>query len=139
MQLEVGNVATDFDHRTFGQELALCQRYYYAPFPLNSATTALCVNGPYTTSQSFGVIQFPTTMRAVPSGDITMSSSYITLYTPEATSGRACSTLQVQELTKNSSRLYFTGYASNFGDAKGGAGYAMVANNSFKLAFDAEL
>ena len=139
LQLEVGNVATDFDHRTFGQELALCQRYYYAPFPLNSATTALCVNGPYTTSQSFGVIQFPTTMRAVPSGDITMSSSYITLYTPEATSGRACSTLQVQELTKNSSRLYFTGYASNFGDAKGGAGYAMVANNSFKLAFDAEL
>jgi len=28
IQLEVGNVATDFEHRSFGQELALCQRYY---------------------------------------------------------------------------------------------------------------
>ena len=28
VQLEVGSVATDFEHRSFGQELALCQRYY---------------------------------------------------------------------------------------------------------------
>ena len=27
-QLEVGSVATDFEHRSFAQELALCQRYY---------------------------------------------------------------------------------------------------------------
>ena len=29
VQLEVGSVATDFEHRSFAQELALCQRYYY--------------------------------------------------------------------------------------------------------------
>tara|TARA_A200000159_G_scaffold156610_1_gene171776 strand:- start:158 stop:1105 length:948 start_codon:yes stop_codon:yes gene_type:complete len=28
LQLEVGSVATDFEHRSFSQELALCQRYY---------------------------------------------------------------------------------------------------------------
>lgn len=28
-QLEVGSVATDFEHRSFAEELALCQRYYY--------------------------------------------------------------------------------------------------------------
>ena len=28
VQLEVGSVATDFEHRSFAQELALCQRYY---------------------------------------------------------------------------------------------------------------
>ena len=28
LQMEVGSVATDFEHRSFGQELALCQRYY---------------------------------------------------------------------------------------------------------------
>tara|TARA_R100000278_G_scaffold77837_1_gene60459 strand:+ start:773 stop:1876 length:1104 start_codon:yes stop_codon:yes gene_type:complete len=28
LQLEVGSVATDFEHRSYGQELALCQRYY---------------------------------------------------------------------------------------------------------------
>ena len=29
VQLEVGDTATDFEHRTFGDELARCQRYYY--------------------------------------------------------------------------------------------------------------
>ena len=29
MQLEVGKVATPFEHRSYGEELALCQRYYY--------------------------------------------------------------------------------------------------------------
>ena len=28
IQLEVGDHATDFEHRSYGQELALCQRYY---------------------------------------------------------------------------------------------------------------
>ena len=28
VQLELGSVATDFEHRSFGEELALCQRYY---------------------------------------------------------------------------------------------------------------
>jgi len=28
VQLEVGSVATDFEHRSFAQELALCERYY---------------------------------------------------------------------------------------------------------------
>ena len=29
VQLEVGTVATEFEHRSFGEELQLCQRYYY--------------------------------------------------------------------------------------------------------------
>ena len=28
VQLEVGSTATDFEHRSYGEELALCQRYY---------------------------------------------------------------------------------------------------------------
>ena len=28
-QLEVGSVATDFEHRSFAEELELCQRYYF--------------------------------------------------------------------------------------------------------------
>ena len=30
VQLEVGDTATDFEQRSYGEELALCQRYYYA-------------------------------------------------------------------------------------------------------------
>ena len=29
VQLEVGDSASDFEHRSFGEELALCQRYFY--------------------------------------------------------------------------------------------------------------
>ena len=34
VQLELGKVATPFEHRSYGEELALCQRYYYK---INSA------------------------------------------------------------------------------------------------------
>ncbi|MDA7701601.1 hypothetical protein N8864_04080, partial [Gammaproteobacteria bacterium] len=30
VQLEVGTKATPFEHRSYGQELALCQRYYFS-------------------------------------------------------------------------------------------------------------
>ena len=33
VQIEVGSVATDFEHRSFAQELQLCQRYYYQIAP----------------------------------------------------------------------------------------------------------
>jgi hypothetical protein len=29
VQLEFGNIATPFEYRSYGEELALCQRYYY--------------------------------------------------------------------------------------------------------------
>jgi hypothetical protein len=47
VQLEVGSVATDFEHRSYGEELALCQRYFeiikpnvmYSPISLGFART----------------------------------------------------------------------------------------------------
>ena len=33
MQLEVGSVATEFERRSFGEELAACQRYYQKSYP----------------------------------------------------------------------------------------------------------
>ncbi len=138
-QFEAGSVATDFEHRSFGQELALCQRYYYAAFPLGSNTTAIGVIAAYTTSQSFSVIQFPTTMRTAPSGDIAMGSGYIQMYTTEDTSGRLCGSLTVAELSPQSSRLYYHGFSSYFSSAIGGHGYAMVNSDNFKLCFTADL
>jgi hypothetical protein len=37
VQMEVGSVATPFEHRSIGDELALCQRYFYKTFPLGTA------------------------------------------------------------------------------------------------------
>ena len=48
VQLEVGDTATPFEHRSYGEELALCQRYYQK-YPVIGATsvmfTALAVTG----------------------------------------------------------------------------------------------
>ena len=64
-QLELGSVATDFEHRSFGEELALCQRYYYHSGTLNAGQNGQAVSGGYSTY--FGASwTFPTTMRTTP-------------------------------------------------------------------------
>ena len=40
VQLEVGSVATPFENRTFGEELSLCQRYFYKTFPQGTVPVA---------------------------------------------------------------------------------------------------
>lgn len=40
-QLEVGEQATDFEHRSFGEELALCQRYYQKSYDYGDAPGAV--------------------------------------------------------------------------------------------------
>ncbi len=39
VQMEVGSVATPFEHRSFGEELALCQRYFQRQFPPSAVGT----------------------------------------------------------------------------------------------------
>ena len=69
VQLEVGSVATDFEHRSFGQEFALCQRYYYVTDP---TADNFCGGGGLfmfdagQTSVSYGSLTFAQTMRAAP-------------------------------------------------------------------------
>ena len=66
VQLEVGSVATDFEHRSFGQELALCQRYFYNLTGSSSSTYRWFY--PINTSGNFrrSPIEFPVSMRAAP-------------------------------------------------------------------------
>ena len=44
VQLEVGSTATDFEHKSFGEELALCQRYY-EQFNSNGLVEAMFASG----------------------------------------------------------------------------------------------
>ena len=66
VQLEVGTVATPFEQRPIGMELALCQRYYYRHTPGNGGQfSGVC--WAYSTTNAYAQIKFPVTMRAIPS------------------------------------------------------------------------
>ena len=65
VQLEVSDHVTDFEHRSYAQELALCQRYYYI-FADSSNGNMLTTGFAYHSNQPEVVIHYPE-MRAAPS------------------------------------------------------------------------
>lgn len=64
VQLEVGNTATPFEHRSYGDELARCQRYYYRHNVTSNLTGGW--GGMYTSNGGRVFNAFPVTMRATP-------------------------------------------------------------------------
>ena len=65
IQVEVGKNATEFEHRPYGEELALCKRYYQRMGDTNTNELTL---GGYSVSGStiYKSVQLPVEMRAVP-------------------------------------------------------------------------
>ena len=65
LQMEVGSQATPFEHRSFGEELALCQRYYYKLINDSDADSFATGSNNTTTTSEHSII-FAQTMRANP-------------------------------------------------------------------------
>jgi len=65
VQLEVGSVATPFEHRSYGEELALCQRYYY-DFNKNTNNPALRTGILRPDNYRFATLFYPVEMRSTP-------------------------------------------------------------------------
>jgi len=75
IQLELGSTATDFEHRSYGEELALCQRYYHR---LGGRQYESVAAGKINDANDCNVIaHFPQTMRAIPSIIIGTLSDWI--------------------------------------------------------------
>jgi hypothetical protein len=135
VQLEEGNIATNFKHRHIKDELALCQRYFCKTFPDEVAPASNAGNpGVLEFSASgtgsgvnYGIMsrwQFPVTMRAAPS---------ISRYTPRASnsSGNAMDivnsgvttqiSVTISSIANNAAvfRLHGGGSVSNLGNAYG--------------------
>jgi hypothetical protein len=72
VQLEVGSVATDFEHRSYAQELTLCQRYFYKPDIENSLLQPAYQ---YHVNHKMSLVEFPTTMRATPTSTVTWANT----------------------------------------------------------------
>ena len=68
IQLEVGEQATPFEHRSFGEELALCQRYYHEQgrVETGNGSEGFGIASAYSTSTARTHYFLPTKMRAIP-------------------------------------------------------------------------
>lgn len=83
VQLEVGSSATGFEYRQYGQELALCQRYFYMTYPQGVKPGTAGGYGAQLEGASFSgnhvaIWQHPVSMRATPT---------MTGYADDGTSG----------------------------------------------------
>ena len=149
VQLEVGSVTTPFEHRSFGDELARCQRYFYRHGDLNTTRSyALMGNGMigHNGSTDTGKIEIvaPVRMRQQPTVSVIGTDSFI-ISTGGAETGTsdAIGTLASGGLwTSASSDINFW---VDFGRTSGGSpnrGVACIVyanNNGANLGFSAEL
>ena len=63
VQLEVGKVATPFEHRSYGEELAACQRYFER---IEDNKDMICVCTSFTTQAAYGSIDYKVEKRTSP-------------------------------------------------------------------------
>jgi len=76
LQVEVGKNATDFEHRSYGEELALCQRYY---FKLSNSRLVAGYKR-HDSSSNFQILA-PVPMRAEPDPTLLVGGSFTNMQT----------------------------------------------------------
>lgn len=132
VQLEVGDTATPFEHRSYGDELAKCQRYYYRE-NFTSNDHGIATQSNWNSQALYGVWSIPATMRANPTGSYSSLSDF-TLYQNSTTR-----TLTELNFGSNSlsSRELVSVCSSNI-TPQGGAGW-LRGQSSGWIALDAEL
>ena len=122
VQLESGSVATLFERRQYGQELALCQRYYWQQTAAEQGNKYFSFGGAQSSSSIQTMIAMPVAMRANPT--ITAASFQATGFgaTPTAISGTT-----------------FNGNSLRVGLSVSGATAYTVGNVGFDVTLSSEL
>jgi len=131
-QMEVGDTATPFEHRSYGEELAKCQRYYYRE-NFTSNDHGIATQSNWNTQALYGVWSIPTTMRANPTGSYSSLSNF-SLY-------QNASTRTLTELNFGSNSLSsreLVSVCSSSITPQGGAGWLRGLSSGW-IALDAEL
>jgi len=84
VQLEVGDTATPFEHRSYADELRRCERYCYRPFVSSSGDEDAELGWPRFYSSVYGTggtvhIEYPVTMRTNPTLTYTQANGTVDL------------------------------------------------------------
>lgn len=136
VQLEVGPVATPFEFKSFGQELAECQRYFWRM--VNGTNQPMGVGAYYSSAAVFDHVVLPVQMRIAPSLVATEGTDYYQIFRNAATDtfnffDLSVATSNVVELDHGNTRA---GQASG---TAGHAGFFRSNNAASSVAFSAEL
>jgi len=131
IQLELGSVATDFEHRSFGEELALCQRYFQTIG--GHSTNETFASGFTTANNFFGYGKLNGTMRSPPTLSVSGSIGHIS-YTHPALAANAASMS-----SSTGPNSFYVNIFSLTSTSNGFGAYARVHDTSTRLFFDAEL
>ena len=132
VQLEVGSVATDFEHRSYAQELQLCKRYYQKI--ISSGLYGFMATY-HTSSRVQGTINLPVEMRTTPTLEQVSGSDYYRIYG----SGTADGFTAFTGLTASNSRVATPYVDSGVSGTAGHAGTIYGNNASSNIALSAEL
>ena len=138
VQLEKGSVATPFEFRQFGTELALCQRYYYRITSQAAGDYFVITAFAIGTTQAFGFSTFPVQMRTKPTAlEQSGTATDYNVVRCGAGTNTNCSAVPTFGIANlNNAETVFT-VAS--GLVNGGAGAIQSNNTSAYLAWSAEL
>ena len=134
VQLEVGTEATPFEHRSFGQELALCQRYFMR-FKRSSSSGALCNLSYYIASNAYGTIHFPTEMRSYPSMASSSGTNDFRIYA-QANGGETFNSVTGLQAYETKCMVI---NISGLSGTEGAPGWIECATTSATLDFSSEL
>jgi hypothetical protein len=132
-QIEVGSVATAFEHRSLEQELALCQRYYYQHL---DGPYSYGVGGAYNSTRGYSAVHFPVPMRAVPTLviDTSVNSTYNVRFNGASNSING-SSISLANPGVNGSVLHH----ENLSNAGGYPMWFRGNNNNARIGFNSEL
>ena len=135
VQLEVGSVATPFEHRSYGEEDALCKRYFYSHY--NGANIYWGIGYMYSTTQMYSHIKFPVAMRATP----TLSyGGTTTMYANGAASTHNAGSIVIGPASNTSdNNKYMMLGDSTMNEVSGEVGGLYSTGSGAKMQFDAEL
>ena len=131
VQLEVGSKAPPFEHRSFGEELDLCQRYFQS-FTHNGSGGGYVTNGVIISAIFYGTFRYQKRMRAIPSS-FTLTSGGFNVQTDVLSVGSQ-SIDETHNATIDSVR-FRTGQNTNFTNGQG----AILRFDSGTIDIDAEL
>lgn len=134
VQLEANTTETPFEHLQYGQQLALCQRYYY--IPAQGSNSEINVGWYYNSTWVSSAIDMPVPMRVKPTLTDTTGSGYYTIYRNNAADTLDSLTLENSNNNHTCVSIYNNSDVSGTG---GQAGILRATNASAKLELDSEL